>query len=509
MARRIARDKAALAACDALDPETLSARVALDRTLFALNLHDELLFDETLRWWRHRPSVYLDVISGGIFALVSRAYAPAVVRMRAAIARENAVSRVVAEAESNLAGVDATSAELAAGDAFGTAAFVEDTVPQAFAGAGTAADRAALRRSTVRARDALRGFGGFLKRLVAHPGGTYAIGSAAYRARLRYEEGVDMPLDAYLAVGERAFARTRAELIATAARIDPHATPQAVIARLERQHPDAAHLIPAAERDLVELRRFVVARRLVDLPADADVHVTETPVFLRATTVASMDAPGPLEPHPGRAFYNVTPADPRDSRAAQDAYLATFNDFERPIVSAHEIYPGHFTEYAIHRPMALSLTEKLLRSTSFVEGWAHYDEALIVDEGWGNGDPRVRLMQLREAILRNARFVVGVRLHTAGMTIAQAERFFREQAFFDPVTARIEARRGTQDATYGYYTLGKLEILKLREDYRKKLGPDFTLAGFHTALLAYGAPPIPLLRPLLLGPDDDGKILPE
>jgi uncharacterized protein (DUF885 family) len=132
---------------------------------------------------------------------------------------------------------------------------------------------------------------------------------------------------------------------------------------------------------------------------------------------------------------------------------------------------------------------------------------MVVDEGWGNGDPRVRLMQLREAIWRNARYVVGVKMHTQGMSVRQAIAFFETQAFLDPADARAEAKRGTQDATYGYYTLGKLEILKLRADYKKKLGRAFTLARFHHDLLQYGDPAIPLLRPLLLGKDDDGKIL--
>ncbi len=177
-------------------------------------------------------------------------------------------------------------------------------------------------------------------------------------------------------------------------------------------------------------------------------------------------------------------------------------------MSAHEVYPGHFTNFALDRHLPLTLSEKLLTATSFVEGWAHYGEQMMVDEGWGGGDPRVRLMQLREAIWRNARYVAGVKLHTQGMTVAQATRFFQTEAFLDPANARAEARRGTQDATYGYYTLGKLEILKLRADYRKKLGSAFTLARFHHDLLQYGDPAIPLLRPLLLGSDDDGKICP-
>ena len=297
-------------------------------------------------------------------------------------------------------------------------------------------------------------------------------------------------------------------MVATAKAIDPHATTQQVLARLYRVHPDSAHLLAAAQGDLVKLRAFVVAHHIIDLPPDADITVTPTPEFERATTEASMDSPGPLERVAKQAYYNVTPVNPKDSPKDQELYLQAFNDYERPIISAHEVYPGHFVNFTIDRHLPLTLCEKLLTATSFVEGWAHYDEQMMVDEGWGNGDPRVRLMQLREAIWRNARFVAGVKMHTQGMTVAQAVTFFEQEAFLDPASARAEAKRGTQDATYGYYTLGKLEILKLRADYKRKLGSAFTLARFHHDLLQYGDPAIPLLRPLLLGADDDGKILP-
>jgi len=180
----------------------------------------------------------------------------------------------------------------------------------------------------------------------------------------------------------------------------------------------------------VKLRAFVIARHIIDLPSDASIKVTPTPEFERATTEASMDAPGPLERVARQAYYNVTPVDPHDKPKIQEQYLESFNDFERPIVSAHEVYPGHFVNFAIDRHLPLTLSEKLLTATSFVEGWAHYDEQMMVDEGWGNGDPRVRLMQLREAIWRNARYVAGVKMHTQGMTVPQAIVFFETRRFW-------------------------------------------------------------------------------
>ena len=360
----------------------------------------------------------------------------------------------------------------------------------------------------MRAVRASKAFAVWLRRgPLAHPRGTYAIGAANYAARLRYEEALTLPLPAYLRLGENALSRTHREMVAVAHRIDPHATVGEVIARLSRVHPSSAGLLAAASGDLVGLRRFIVNHRLLALPADANISVKLTPVFERQMVVAQLDAPGALERRATAAFYNVTPVDPRDTPQNQERYLETFNAYERPIVSAHEVYPGHYVNFMIDRHSPLSLTERLTWSTSFGEGWAHYCEQMIVQVGWGGGDPRVHLMQLKEAILRNARFVVGVKLHTQGMTLAQGIAFFEYEAFLDPADARIETRRGTEDATYGYYTLGKLEILKLREDYRRKMGSRFTLARFHAALLAYGDPPAPLLRPMLLGKDDRGTLI--
>jgi uncharacterized protein (DUF885 family) len=507
-AAQIARDKRYLMRLRALDAGTLSADVALDRTMLMNSLRDDLLLNDGMKVWQHKPDNYVQIASGAVFSLISRDFAAPVIRMRRVIARENQIPAMFAQARANVTGTDKDTAELAYDDALGTASFFEKDVVSAFVGAGSDKERAAFAQSTRKAAAAARAFAQWIKTgFMAHPSGTYAIGADNYSARLKYEEAIDMPLADYLAIGTKALAVTHARMIATAKQIDPTASVDAVVARTLKVHPTADGLIPAAQADLVKLRAFLIAKHIIDLPADANIKVTLTPPFERATTVASMDAPGPLETVATQAYYNVTPVDPKDSKKAQEGYLETFNDFERPIVSAHEVYPGHYTNYIIDKHLPLSLTKKLLGASSFIEGWAHYDEEMVVDEGWGNGDPRVRLMQLKEAILRNARYVVGVKLHTQGMTLAQAEKFFETQAFLDPADARIESRRGTQDATYGYYTLGKLEIFKLRADYQKKMGSEYTLAKFHAALLSHGNPPVPLLRPLLLGDSDDKKIL--
>ncbi len=507
-AAQLATDRAYLRKLGALDRRTLSPEVAIDATMLANSLHDDLVINGELAMWRHNPDLYVNLASGGVYAIVERAYAPVATRARYAIARDLAVPRLLAQAEANLTSSDLTTARLAAEDARGSEDFFVKTVPEALGKIDDRALAAELGKADGVAKQSMASYARWIRsHLVAHPSGTYAIGAKAYSERLKYEEALDIPLAQYLETGEDALAATRVQFVATAKTIDAAKKPEAVADAIKNVHPTAANLLPAAAKDLVALRKFIVDRKIVTLPAEADIKVIETPVFQRATTFASMDAPGALESVATQAFYNVTPVDTTKPVAEQSDYLGFFNDFNRPIVSAHEVYPGHYVNFTIDKHLPLSLTRRLIWTASFGEGWAHYDEQMIVDEGWGGGDPRVRLAQLGGALVRECRYVVGVREHTAGMTVDEATKFFMDNAFMARDPAHREALRGTQDATYGYYTLGKLEILKLRADVRKKLGAAFTLQKFHDELLAHGDPPIPLLRPLLLGSSDDGKVL--
>jgi uncharacterized protein (DUF885 family) len=311
----------------------------------------------------------------------------------------------------------------------------------------------------------------------------------------------------YLSYGEKALAQTHAQFIATAKKIDPSKTPQEVYASLAKVYPPPSTLLQKAQDDLVTLRAFVVSHHILTMPSDANIKVVETPPFQRAFITAAEDSPGALETHATQAYYYVTPPDPKWPADRLRGFMAQFNNYQFPIISAHEVYPGHYTNFAVDRHLNLSLVRKINFTSEFAEGWAHYSEQMMVDEGWGNGDPHVRLAQLEEALLRECRYVVGVQLHTGGWTLKQAEDLFTTQCFQTPAVALEETMRGTQDPMYGYYTLGKLMILKLREDYKKKMGSAYTLESFHDALLAHGDPPIPLLRPMILGSADDGKPL--
>jgi uncharacterized protein (DUF885 family) len=505
VAAEIAMDRHYLTDLHGIDRSQLSASVALDATLLEYTLRDDLLLTQTLAQWRHNPDGYVQAASGAVFGVMSKDYAPLSNRIEFAIARERLIPGIVRAAEQNITTVDATTQRIAAEDAAGAVDFFKVSVPLAFANVNDSMLQGELKSANDAAVAAMTAYASWIKTL--KPSGTFAIGADAYRKRLLYEDGLDMPLDQYLEVGEKALAATRAQFIATAKKIDPRATPLQVYLSITRMHPAPDALLSTAQRDLGLLRAFIEARQLVTLPPNANIKVIETPAFERSTTSAAEDSPGPLETVATQAYYYVTPVDPSWSPQQKEDFLAQFNDFEFPIISAHEVYPGHFTNFSIDRNLDLSLTRKLSVSSEFAEGWAHYSEQMMVDEGWGNGDPRVRLAQLDEALLRECRYVAGVKLHTQGMTVEQAEHLFTSQCFQTPQVAVEESLRGTQDPMYGYYTLGKLMILKLRSDYRKKLGSAFTLEKFHDELLSRGDPPLPLLRPFILGTSDDGKPL--
>src|SRR5437762_4398328 len=207
-----------------------------------------------------------------------------------------------------------------------------------------------------------------------------------------------------------------------------------------------------------------------------------------------MDTPGPFEARATEAFYYVTPVEPEWDAKHREEHLRMFNPYLVASINVHEAYPGHFLQF-LYAPRFPTKTRKVVAVSSNAEGWAHYAEQMMVDEGFGGGDPKIRLAQLEEALLRDCRYVVGIKLHTQGMTVEEGAKVFTEQAFEEPSNSYEEARRGAYNPTYLYYTLGKLQIQALRDEYRAKTGAS--LKAFHDAFVAQGGIPLPLVRRIL------------
>ena len=509
-ADEIARLHATLSDVAAIAPADLTLDGTIDRQELESDIEGSLFTLEARPAWRDSPDYYVNIGSQGVFGLMAREFAPPAQRLASVVARERQIPAMLHQAQSNLvpSDVPAISAQVAMLDAQGAAHFLAHDVPPAFASVEDPKLLADFKASTAEAADAYTQYDAFLKSsVVPHAHASFAIGAKAYEYLETLQNVEDIPLPKLLAIGEANLAKDKAAFIATAHVIDPDASPQTVADRLKADHPDADALLSTAQTDLADLVSFIKAKHIIDLPDAPLAKVVPTPAFERQFTFASMDAPGPLETKATEAYYNVTPVEPTWSKAQAEEHLGFYNRYQIMVISSHEAYPGHYVNYLFNKQEKLSLIRQLEWNPAFGEGWAHYDEQMMVDEGLGNGDPRYRLAQLTGALLRDGRYVVGIKEHTQGMTIDEATKFLMDNAFVGREPAYREAVRGTQDPLYGYYTLGKLMLLKLRADYKAKMGDRFDLASFHDALLSHGDPPIYYLRRLLLGPDDKGSLL--
>jgi uncharacterized protein (DUF885 family) len=479
-----------------LDGKRLTPPHQLDLTALALSIESQLVALEKVQAWKHRPDVYTDVATSSIFLIIKRSFAPPEERLRSVIAREKKIPALLQAARGNLDGVNAIHASIALSEIPDTIEFFQRDVPSAFSSVKDPALLGELARAGAAVQKALGDYAAWLKTVPTNA--PFAIGEAAYRAKLHADEMIDAPLDELLARGEAELHRLQAQFKATAAKIDAKKPFAEVQLDMQKDHPRGDEIIADTKARLAGLRKFLVEREIVSLPSEIMPLVEETPPFMRSTTMASMESPGPYETRAAESYYNVTLPEKGWSAAQVEDFLR--GAYNRPlidVVSIHEAFPGHYTQF-LWMPKMESKVRKVEGVATNAEGWAHYCEQMLVDEGWGGGDPKVRLAQLQDALLRAARFVVGIKLHTRGMTFEQAIDFFHKEGFQSQKVAEMEAKRGTEDPTYLYYTLGKLEILKLRDDYKKKVGSAYTLRKFHDAFLGEGELPIPLVRRALL-----------
>jgi hypothetical protein len=290
----------------------------------------------------------------------------------------------------------------------------------------------------------------------------------------------------------------------------PDRTPEQVLQELGADHPPPAGLLQAFRDTFGDLRGFIERRRIVTIPSPVPPIVEETPPFMRALSFASMDTPGPFEKRAKEAFFNVTLPEQTWTREQVEEHMAGFNRGTVISTAIHEAYPGHYVQF-LWVQRAPNKVRQLLGCSSNAEGWAHYSEQMMLDEGYGRAADlvekddiaflKLRLGQLQDALLRNARYVVGIQMHTGNMTFEQAVEFFQKEGYQSHENALRETKRGTSDPTYLVYTLGKLQILKLRDDYRSKAGASFRLQEFHDAFLRQGFPPLQIIRRALLGDD--------
>jgi uncharacterized protein (DUF885 family) len=492
----------------AFDASALSPTDAADREMLLGAIRSSLLTLQVIRPWEKDPDSYSGTASGGVYVIMIRKFAPTNDRLRSAVARERQIPALLAAARQNLKNPPHISTEIALEQLPGIISFFETDVPAAFADATDATLKSDFARSNATVIAALRDYQSWVKSdLLPRSNGDFRIGAETFAKKLRYEEMVDMPLDRLLEIGTADLRKNQAGFERVARQLDPNKSATDVLQELVAVHPTPDKLMQTFRNTFDGLIAFIHTKHIVTLPSDARPTLQETPPFERATTLASMDTPGPFEKVAKEAYFNVTLPGPNDTPEEINDLMKSFNVGTIVPISVHEAFPGHFVQF-LYEPYAPTKLRKVVEASTNAEGWAHYCEQMMLDEGYaqpgvGAKDLResrlIHLGQLQEALLRDARFVAGIHMHTGAMTFDQAVDFFIKEGYQSKKSAEVEAKRGTSNPTYLYYTLGKLQIYKLREDVHRKQGSDFSLQKFHDEFLKQGFPPIVIVRRAMLG----------
>ena len=515
------QQRAALAAWEkkiaAVPADGLDGAQAADREILLNSIRaTELQFD-TLKPLERDPNTYVNGATNSIFVLMERPFAPASVRLLAVVAREKLIPLQLQQARANLKNPPKIYTEIALEQIADIVSFFQNDVPSAFTEVKDPAAKAEFAKSNAAVIAALQEFGVWMKAdLLPRSNGDFRYGADTFRKALALNEQVDIPLDRLLQIAMDDLHKNQAEFARVAKEVDATKTPQEVLAMLNADHPAAGALLPAFQGTFDSLIHFIRTKKIITIPSDVQPTLEETPPFERATTQASMDPPGPFETRSTKAYFNVTlpEKDWTPERTAQ--YLGVFNVGTIISTSVHEAYPGHYVQF-LWSPQVPSKVRKLIGANTNIEGWAHYCEQMMLDEGYGQPgtgakDAReahlIRLGQLVDALLRDARFIVAIRMHTGvggAMSMEEAASFFVTEGYQAKPVGTMEVKRGTSDALYLYYTLGKLEIMKLREDVRAKQGAAFSLQKFHDDFMRQGFVPIKVIRKQML--KDDSPVL--
>ena len=492
------------------DLTKLGPRPAIDLRLLQAAIKKELFFVRDLASYERNPMTYASAIDVNVY--VQRKYAPIEDRVRSIIVVENQAPNVIIAAKTNLADVlPKPYVELAIQIARGSSEFLKKNLVDALADLKDETLRATFLQSNRRAATALADYATWLEREKL-PKATpeFAIGEEKYHRFLAQTELVDLPPAQILELGLAELKHEQEVFAEAAKKLDAEKPALEVYRQIQSEHPTAEALIPDITKKLEAVRKYVVDHKLVTIPTEVRAQVRETPQYRRATSFASMDTPGPYEKRAADAFFYVTPPENEWPDQQKTEWLTAFNTYNADIIAVHETYPGHYVQFLHLNASKATRPEKIFGTTSYVEGWAHYCEKMMIDAGFGSPmgpnptdeeirrGAKYRMAQAQQAMLRLCRLCVSIKMHTQGMSVDDATKFFQENCYYEEKPARTEAMRGTFDIGYLNYTLGKLQILKLRKDYEAQEGENFSLKKFHDELLKHGMLPIRLLREIML-----------
>src|SRR5881296_1588983 len=492
------------------DPAKLSPRQSIDLRILQAAVKKDLFQIQDMSVFERNPMVYARAADVNVY--IKRNFAPLEDRVRSLVAIESQIPNILIAARTNLnEKLPKPFVELAIQIARGSADFLKKELVAAVTGLKDEQLRSAFQEANRKATNALNDYAAWLEReKLPKASLDFALGEEKFGRFLAQTELVDLSPQKILEIGMAQLKAEQDAFAEAAKKIDPNKSPIEVFKQIQSEHPTPDKLIPDVAKDLDKIRKYVLSHHLISIPSDIRAKVKETPQYLRATSFASMDTPGPFEKRATEAYYYVTPTEENWPQNEKEEWLTAFNYYTSDITSIHEVYPGHYVQFLHLNASPANKVEKIFGSYAFIEGWAHYCEKMMLDEGYGgptSSSPseedvkraaKYRMAQADEALLRLCRLCVSIKMHTQNMSLEEATKFFADNCYYEEKPARQEAMRGTFDPGYLNYTLGKLQILKLRDDYKTQEGDDFSLQKFHNELLNHGMLPIRLLREIML-----------
>ena len=489
-----------------IDSSLLSPVEQVEHRIVGANIESRMYELEAIRSWDRNPQIYSDTLGMSLAGQALFAYSPEAERARRVVSKLRQVPRFVQAARENIKETPGIFVKVGLEAWRGVLKFIESDLPRAFTTLDDLHILGDLADTSTEAAAAISSYIEYLENdLAPRAKASFRLGRERFEHKLKTEEGITLSAERLLTIALRELHEVQEEFRSVASRLDG-GDPLEVWRKAKEDHPAAGALVSVAQSHLEELHAFLQRQAIVTVPAAEPVVVAPTPEFFR-WAFASMWTPGPFETKPSRAYYYLTDVDRNWPADRQKEHLRDFNLPTLWSISIHEVYPGHFLQAQHSRQVESKVRRStLLASNAFVEGWAHYCEQMMMEAGFRRGDATLRLGQLAEALVRLARFVVGIRLHCEDLSVEQGMRFFRDEAFLEEATARREAERGTFDPGYIVYSLGKLMMLKLRHDYQEQLEGKFSLRTFHDAVLAQGTAPLWAHRRLLLNDATDATL---
>jgi len=491
---------------DEINRDALTVVERLEHRMVTSHLQGRMFELEAVRTWERNPQYYSDLLASSLAGQTLFAHAPAPERARRVLSKLRQTPRLLQAARDNIKDPPGIYAKVGIETMRGALKFIDDDLPRAFADVDDLHLLGDLADAQTEASQAVGSYVQYLEtELAPKARASFRLGRDKFEQKLRLEEGLTVPVDRLLAIATRELQATQDAFRSLAGRMNG-GDPMETWARTKAKHPAPGELVGVGRQQLDELATFLERQSIITVPQGETITVAPTPEFFR-WSFASMWTPGPFETKATRAYYYLTDVDRSWPSERQEEHLRDYNYPTLWSISIHEVYPGHFLQYQhLRRVESKARKSILFAPDSFVEGWAHYCEQMMIEAGFGRQDDSIKLGQLAEALIRLVRVIVCIKLHAEDMSVEQGVRYFRDEAFMEEGSARREAERGTFDPTYLVYSVGKLMLLKLRQDWKQRQGKAFSLRSFHDTLLGQGSAPFWLHRQLMLG-DDGGEML--